>query len=379
MASFSHKDVENIEYAADLVKSNRSGYTIEVPPKSPTPERDCSYTLHYSNDDKIMSLEHSPCVDDDTYWELIKDRVLTQAKQFYHGVTKRDRLKIPDWATKILSTIIEWKSVLIALALSSGALYGVIKYFDEGKRTLRDVIAKFCTHTDGTINVPASLLEYPDGHDFTDAELQSVGLIGGKLQQTKLRAKQTPDINMLKTFTPQIFQVCKTTEQVADKILKNNWYCLMRPDGVLVGNALALKGDIFLLNAHYFSEFSKWRLHDFQELYFVHPEDYLMNTWKEGSFVALIENLIVQAPTEEENLFDSWVVRVSGMQPHKNITHLFACESTYDLYKSSIPGVVYYLRENGGEKGVQPYLRCMTRSTKLSPVLERGDVSGRIS
>lgn len=291
-------------------------------------------------------------------------------------ISERPRLSSLLCDISMLMTM--WKPILLCGLGFVGSIYALNSFFSHQKRSLKDVIKRFCTTDKGEIVVPEKLLEFDDDHDFSDLDLQSVGLIGGKLQQARLRVKQSTDLDTLKQFTPQL-KVCNTTEQVADCVLKNNWYCLVVEEGECIGNALSIGGDIFIMNAHYYPSFKRWSNEGKKRLYFAHPSDWLAGTWKDTAFIALLENLVMNPPTERENQFDSWIFRLHGSRPHRWIIESFACEKTYAMYQKEIPGVMYYVRtqrlDGEGELGLQPYIRFMTRNTKLSPTLSVGDVS----
>jgi hypothetical protein len=271
-----------------------------------------------------------------------------------------------------------WVDVLKPVLLVSVGAYGLYKLFSSnvGKRTLKNVISLFSDKTDDGSHylIPKELVDnYTEGHCFEDSELQSVGLIGGKLQHARKTVKQTVPLADIRMLQPQFRSICKTTEDVAGKVIKGNWYCFLTKEGTLVGCGVFLKGELFLMNAHYHSHFVKLK-EKHEMFYLCKPADFFSGHWQEAHTGIMLSNIVSQAPTEDEYKRDLWIVKLTGVRPHADIISLFASECNFDVYKgNSFPTVGYYIRNNESVCGVQPYIRSANRSTAIVNISREGN------
>ena len=257
-----------------------------------------------------------------------------------------------------------WTNILKPVLITSVGMYGLYKLFstETVKRSFKTVIENYCPKNEnGEYMIPKKLLEYAMDHDFTDVDLQSVGLIGGKLQHARTIVKKENVLADLPLFQPQFRQICKTTEDVARKVLMSNWYCLLNETGTLIGCGLFVKGDVFLTNAHYYEYLSKWQATGTTYVLMCKPSDYFNGAWDETSFRILTENVVLQEPSEEEFKHDTWFFRIKGMRPHADIVKLFASENCYENTPNGFPAIAYFIREQESQNGLQPYLRMAVR------------------
>lgn len=271
-----------------------------------------------------------------------------------------------------------WVNILRPVLLVSVGAYGLYKLFSSnmGKRTLKNVISLFSDKTDDGSHylIPKELVDnYSDGHCFEDSELQSVGLIGGKLQHARTTVKQTVPLANIPMLQPQFRSICKTTDDVAGKVIKSNWYCFLTKEGTLVACGVFLKGEIFLMNAHYHGHFEK--LKEKHEMFFLcKPADFFNGHWKEAHTGIMLSNMVSQSPTEDEYKRDLWIVKLTGVRPHADITKLFASECNFEVYGDKpFPTVGYYIRNSESACGIQPYLRSANRSTVTVDVSRDGN------
>jgi len=138
-------------------------------------------------------------------------------------------------------------------------------------------------------------------------------------------------------------------------VCSKNVYVAFTPfDDEPWGIVTAIRGDIFMMSAHYY-DVGKRKLDQMGsfDMYLVPYKNAVRGDLMTVSHHVNFANLVKQyKPSSTMNIHDFWLFRVNNIRPHKDITKRFITESELSEYRNTIPAATIFLRRDEDDQNI---------------------------